>query len=663
MDMIMKTHITLILFLVLTNTTIQAQNRRQDNFIELFCTKPLAIQKAGKIILQPHSYDVIYYDIFLDWYNVLNNTNRNYKGNVLIRAKVDTANSINQIKLDCGISVDSVRQNDFPVTFTLSSNVLTVNLNRSYYKGEIFEIKIYFQRNRNDNLGFYYYSQSEQTFENLAYTMAEPSDARYWFPCYDDPSDKADSIRVTVKVPNGFTATSNGLLKSKTSNGDTTTFVWFENHPITTYLIAVTSSKYSNYVQTYNSIHPPNELFEIQHYFWQADSAQGVYVARNLSQMMQCFETFYGKYPFGKYGHVYVRPFQYGGMEHQTISTLHRNWITNDSQNGIAHELAHMWWGDLITCETWKDIWLNEGFATFSEDLYTEYRYGKDAYFASMSGRANFYYSYNPGYAIYNPGYIFNTAISYYKGALVLNMMRYVLDDSLFFTALMNYKNQHLYSTATTESFKNSVSNTIGFDFSYFINQWIYQPNHPKYSYNWNVVNNQDGTYSLNVILKQTQTHYPVYKMPFEIKVNFEVGDTLIRVLNENSFQSYSFIFSKSPINITLDPNNYILKEIQRDITLDTGDEFSVKNFYLYQNFPNPFNSQTTIRFNLGEKGNTTLKIFNLVGQEIETLLDAELDKGEYQINWTISNIPSGMYLYRLTSGNYWGMKKLALLK
>ncbi|MBU2585998.1 MAG: M1 family metallopeptidase, partial [Bacteroidetes bacterium] len=481
----MKIIFSSILIVLVTTALIHAQT--ENEFIEFYCSKPNVVQRLDKISLQPHEYDVIYYDIYLDWYQVLKNVNRNYSGNVLIRAKVDTVNSLNQIKVNCGLSVDSVTQNGAIIPYSLASNVLTINLNRTYNKGEIFEVKIYFRRTRSDNLGFYYYAQSSQTFENLAYTMTEPSDARFWFPCYDDPSDKADSARITIKVPNGYSAGSNGLLRSKTTIGDSTTFIWIENHPITTYLLVVTASKYSSFSQFYNSNFPPNEQIEVQHYFWKSDSTQAVYVARNIPTMMQCFEAYYGKYPFVKYGHAYVQPFSFGGMEHQTLSTIHRNWLTHDAQSGIAHELAHMWWGDLVTCETWKDIWLNEGFATFSEDLYREYTQGKDIYFASMNVKANFYYSNNPGYAIYNPAYIFNAAISYYKGALVLNMMRFVLGDSLFFKSLMDYKNQHLYSTATTNDFKNSVSATIGSDFSYFINQWIYQPNHPQYVYNWNV--------------------------------------------------------------------------------------------------------------------------------------------------------------------------------
>jgi len=637
----------------------------QSEFIELHCSKPHVVNKMNKVILTPHEYDVLFYDIYLDWYQVLKNENRNYTGYVLIRAEVDTAAALNQMKLDCGLAVDSVTQNGTSVPYGLVSNVLTVNLNRTYSKDEIFEVKIFFKRTRTDNLGFYYYAQSSQTFEHLAYTMTEPSDARYWFPCYDDPSDKADSARVTIKVPNGFTAGSNGLLQSNTTIGDSSTFIWFERNPITTYLLVVTASKYSSFSQFVNSIYPPNELIEIQHYFWKSDSTQAFYVARNLPTMMQCFETYYGKYPFAKYGHAYVRPFSFGGMEHQTLSTINRSWITNDSQSGIAHELAHMWWGDLVTCETWKDIWLNEGFATFSEDLYREFTQGKEVYLSSMTAKANYYFSNNPGYAIYNPAYIFNASISYYKGALVLNMMRFVLGDSLFFKSLMDFKLNHLYSTATTNDFKNSVSATIGSDFSYFINQWVHQPNHPQYVYNWNVMDNGAGSYTLNIFLKQKQTHYPLYKMPFEIKIQFANGDTTVRVINDVIDQSFSFVLSKQPTNVVMDPNNYILKQINRDLTLDTGSSSLINGFYLYQNYPNPFNGNSNIKFQIPRLSHVTLKVHDILGKEIATLVDEVLEPGIHNSSFRIPNsaFTSGVFFYQLRTGSYVETKKMVLMK
>ncbi len=649
--------ILIILFLC---NLVYAQNESSIN--QFWCKSDHKIFKVQSQQTIKHEFDILFYDITVNWYNVLKNSIRTYPGQVRIIAKVDTANSLYQITLHSYLTIDSIIQNNSRLTYSTNSGMLTINLDRTYYKNEIIDLIIYFKRTQTDNIGFYYYPKSSQTLENLAYTMTEPSDARYWFPCYDDPLDKSDSSRLRIIVPGGFTATGNGLLENFTTTGDSAIFVWFEKYPITTYLIAITASKYSKFTQYYTSKYPPFETIEIQHYQWQSDSSRSVFVARNLGLMMECFETFYGKYPFEKYGHSYISPFSFGGMEHQTISTLHRNWLSSDAQSGIAHELAHQWWGDMVTCETWKDIWLNEGFATFSEDLYKEYTQGKTAYFSGMNSKANYYYNYNPGYAIYNPPYIFNAAISYYKGALVLNMLRYVLGDSLFFQSLTNYRNQFLYSTATTNDFKHIVSQTAGEDFSYFFNQWVYQPDHPNYVYNWNVEQSQN-TYRLNFILKQRQTHYSVYKMPFELKIQFVSGDTTIKIWNTSREQSYQFEFTQQPIDVVVDPQNYILKQITRDQSLDVSSEADLIHYKLYQNYPNPFNGQTTIKFSIPSKNLVTLKIYNLLGKELKTLINKELDKGIYSETVDASDLPSGVYFYELTAGEFKSIKKFVLMK
>lgn len=649
--------ILIILFLC---NLVYSQNESSIN--QFWCKSDHKIFKVQSQQTIKHEFDILFYDITVNWYYVLKNSIRTYPGQVRIIARVDTANSLSQVTLHSYLTIDSIIQNNSRLTYSSTSGLLTINLDRTYYTNEIIDMVIYFRRTQTNNVGFYYYPKSSQTLENLAYTMTEPTDARYWFPCYDDPSDKADSLRLSIIVPNGFTATGNGLLENFSTSGDSSTFIWFGTYPITTYLIAITASKYSKFTQYYTSKYPPFEIIEIQHYQWQSDSSRSVFVARNLGLMMECFETYYGKYPFEKYGHTFVSPFSYGGMEHQTISTLHRNWLTSDAQSGIAHELAHQWWGDMVTCETWKDIWLNEGFATFSEDLYKEYTQGKTAYFSGMNSKANYYYNYNPGYAIYNPPYIFNAAISYYKGALVLNMLRYVLGDSLFFQALNNYRNQFLYSTATTNDFKNVVSQTVGEDFSYFFNQWVYQPDHPNYVYNWNVEQSQN-TYRLNFILKQRQTHYSVYKMPFELKIQFASGDTTIKIWNTLREQSYQFEFTQQPTNVVVDPQNYILKQITRDQSLDVSNENDLIQYKLYQNYPNPFNSQTTIKFSIPNRSFVTLKIFNLLGKEIKTIVNEELNAGTYSEIFDAQDLPSGIYFYELTAGEFKSIKKFVLMK
>lgn len=655
----MKSKLIAIIIFSLANFLIGQVNLNHFNYE---CKNDIKFLKSNQTEIIQHEFDILYYDITLNWYDLLKNSNRIYSGRVRVVARVDTPTSINQLQLNSFLTIDSILLENQKLSYNVNNGILTIFLNKYYNQNELVDLEIFFRRTRTDNLGFYYYPKSQQTLENLAYTMTQPSDARYWFPCLDEPSNKADSVRLRILVPAEFTATGNGILELKQNMGDTTLFVWFERHPIATYLIAVTASKYSLFTQSYISKYPPYENIETQNYQWSADSSRSAYVMRNIGLMMDCFETYYGKYPFDKYGHVVVSPFQYGGMEHQTISTINRTWLTNDAQSGIAHELAHQWWGDLVTCATWKDIWLNEGFATFSEDLYREFTQGKTAYFNSMNAKANYYYNYNPGYAIYNPPQIFNAAISYYKGALVLNMLRFVLGDSLFFQTLINYRNQFLYSIATTEDFKNVVNLSTGEDFSWFFNQWIYQPNHPIYVYNWKVNENQNK-YELTFYLKQTQSHYPVYKMPIELKIQFTNSDTTIKIWNTLREEAFNFEFEQSITNILFDPQNYIIKQASRDLSLNVFDEKAPESFELYQNYPNPFNNQTTIKFEIPEKDFVLLKLYDLTGNEIQTLINEELNRGKYSITLDANKLSSGVYFYTMQTKSFRATKKLVLIK
>jgi aminopeptidase N len=653
----------IIVSLILIINSTYAQEINSDFLFE--CKRGISVAEKQSYINSTNSsfdFDILYYDITLNWYNVLKNGNVNYNGSVRVIARVDSLSSTSHFNLNSYLTIDSIVQNNLNLNFINSSGILSIELDRIYNKNELIDLIIYFRRTMSTNLGFYFYPKNSQTLENLAYTMTQPSDARYWFPCYDDPANKADSIRIRIIVPKDFVATGNGILENVIYVGDSVVFNWFERHPISTYLIATAATKYSKFTQNYTSKYPPYETFEIQNYQWQADSSRSVYVMRNVGLMLECFETFYGKYPFDKYGHAIVSPFNYGGMEHQTISTIHRYWLTSDAQSGIAHELAHQWWGDLVTCKTWKDIWLNEGFATFSEDLYREYTQGKEAYLSSMNAKANYYYNYNPGYPIYNPPQLFNAAISYYKGALVLNMLRYVLGDSLFFQVLINYRNQFSYSNATTDDLKNVVNQTTGEDFSYFFNQWIYQPNHPYYVYNWGVTQSSNH-FELKFFLKQTQIHYDLYKMPIQLLIKLASKDSIIKIWNTQREESFSFIFNEPINNVIVDPQNYILKQITRDNSLEVADTKLPDKFHLYQNYPNPFNSQTTISFTIPTDEFVSIKIYDIAGNELQTLISERLKAGYHSIKFDGGKFSSGVYLYKLETKNFQSTKKLILIK
>ncbi|MDP2207830.1 MAG: M1 family aminopeptidase, partial [Bacteroidota bacterium] len=335
-------------------------------------------------------------------------------------------------------------------------------------------------------------------------------------------------------------------------------------------------------------------------------------------------------------------------------------------EDWIAHELVHQWWGNLVTCETWKDIWLNEGFATYSEMLWREFAYG----IQSRDELLNRYTRFTDGswkYAIYDPvgqGINLFTGNVYQKAGWVLHMLRNVVGDSAFFKILHNYRDAHYYGTATTQDFIDAVNTTTGINYDWFFNQWIYGKGWLKLGYEtlWNRTNK---TYTIT--LKQLQdSTWPTYKMPIEIKMFTEGKDSLVTIWDSLRVQSFQFELQSRPDSLKIDPNKKVLKQIITSSDSVVG--FDILGYKLLQNYPNPFNSITTINYQLVSPAWITIRVYNLMGQEICTLVNEFKKLGSYDVSWNASGQASGVYFYRLTvtDGNktsYKQTKKLVLIK
>jgi aminopeptidase N len=255
-------------------------------------------------------------------------------------------------------------------------------------------------------------------------------------------------------------------------------------------------------------------------------------------------------------------------MENQTLTSLCPYcWVTWI----IAHEFAHQWFGDMITCGTWADVWLNESFATWCEASYDEHNGGYTSYKNDIVGDANDYLAYNPGWAISNPawavntppmGVLFNTQITYEKGACVLHMLRHILGDGPFFATLQAYcaDTNLKFKSAVTSDFTAVINRVTSADYSWFINQWIYYPNHPNYLNNYFYEDHGNGHWTVAFLTTQVQTNAPFFKMPMELSIHFASGsDTLITVMNDVNTQEYNWTFNRQPLTLTFDPNNDIV--------------------------------------------------------------------------------------------------------
>jgi len=628
---------------------------------------PQSLQRSGRIL---------HYQLDLDFTQGFTNNTPFYSGRERITWKPENDSLV--ILDFIGLRIDSVVYEKQALAFdtTSTSRKLKIALPSSARNLDSIFVEIWYAYTGNGRRGYYYYDESPSTgtLARLGYTMTEPDDSPYWFPCINDPSVKVP-CRISARVPAGYQVASNGLLKQVVANGDgTTTFHWEERHPVAMYLMVVTISRYSTFSHYYRRVTNPSDSIEVKYYVWQADSAGQVYNAvnafRNVLNMMRFFSTIFGEYPFDKYGMAVVYPFQYGGMEHQTMTTIHRSWIQGGgSQGGIAHELAHQWWGDMVTCATWADIWLNEGFATYSEAMWEENFYGVQTFRGLMSN-IQFFGSSSWQYPIYNPPpqFLFGSVV-YHKAAWVLHMLRYLVGDSTFLAIFKEYRKRFEHKAATTEDFVKVVGDVSGQDFRWFFDQWVYRKGWPVYAYNHRIEPIQGG-FRLTITLQQQQGE-DVFQMPVQILARAVGGpETRIVVNNTQRTQTVQYDLSFRPDSIIIDPDGWILKQFSsRPVSVDTEGDVP-KSFVLYQNYPNPFNPATVIKYETPVEGLVTMAVYDLLGRIVETVVNERKQAGRYEARFDGRALTSGIYFYRLTvvpsdntSASFIQTKKMILLR
>ncbi len=508
----------------------------------------------------PHSFDVLKYTLNLRLNQCyFSPYPKNFSASVIIKFKVDsTLSAISLNATNSSLAIDSVRLAG--VSFTHAGNMLTIALGRTYIPGEIAEVKIYY-RHLNVSDGAFFATGG------MLFTDCEPEGARNWFPCWDKPADKA-LLDLTARVPSTVKFASNGRLADSVFSADTLIYHWESIHNIATYLVVMTSKiNYNLDIVYWHKLSNPGDSVPMRFYY---NAGENVGVAEAvIKPMTDWYSQHFCEHPFEKNGFAALNSqFAWGGMENQTLTSICPNcW----SEWLIAHEYAHQWFGDMITCTTWADIWLNEGFATWCENFWAEKTGGYAAYKSQIYSDASNYLGNNPGWAISVPSWatttpgvntLFNYAITYAKGACVLHMLRYTLGDSLFFASLQAYANDTnlRFHSAAIADFNDKVNAVTGADFDWFFTQWIFAPNHPLYANQYYFENLGSGNWDVHFMTKQTQTNAPFFQMPIVLKIHFlDNSDSLIRVMNNSNYQEYTWTFPKQPTAFTFDPGNEIV--------------------------------------------------------------------------------------------------------
>ena len=568
------------------------------------------------------------------------------------------------IELDLydNMTVDSILQNNIPILYLHENDMLKIPISDITLNDEnLFSLTIFYQGTP-DHCGAGGFKFDEHQNIGHVWTLSEAYCARSWWPCKDDPSDKADSVNIIVSVPiePAYIVASNGLLSSTTINNNKKTYFWKERYPITTYLISLAIYPYTKWVDQYVSPISSDTML-IEHYVF-PDRYEASYPNYSLTKdMLSFFSELFGEYPFisEKYGHA---DFTWGGgMEHQTLSSM-----GSFSQNLMVHELGHSWWGNLITCKTFNDIWLNEGFARYCQALWAEHMYGREAYFDFMNNHA--YYGAGTIY-VENPSsnsQIFSAGLSYNKASWVLHMLRHKVGETMFFDILKSYaSNDSLsYNAASTSDFQKVCEDISGLDFEQFFQQWIYGEKYPKYELSWW----HEGNGIYNVKIDQVQS-YNFFSMPIDLKFSGSAGpmlvDTTIVIENNNSSQLYEFSgFNFLVENVMLDPENWILKEATYSV--NEIDNILPDRVEVEKAFPNPFNSKVKLSFYINPQFGDThvnVNIFDLRGKIVESLIDNEFIPGYHTTFWNANGKSSGVYFIQLATDNYIDSQKILFLK
>jgi len=508
---------------------------------------------ADKTATNWQDYDMRYYNINLNIDDVLQTIN-----GAVGTYGVVTASAIDfvAVNLLMAMNVDSVISGGTPLTFLHDEDMLTVYLDRSYSYGEEFVFTIYYHGTPAGSESFLGFDFTSRNGLPLITTLSEPYGSRSWWPCNDIPRDKVDSVDIIVTVDASLIVSSNGIVISDTDNGDGThTTHWKSRYPIAPYLVSLGIHPYAVWGDWYH--YSPSDSMPLQFHVYPDHDTYSRPFFGVLPEMIGLLADRLGEYPFinEKYGLTHFN--WQGAMEHQTnTSTTSSSFGYTDDV--ISHELGHQWFGDMITCDDWHNIWINEGFATYCEALYHEAKFGTAYYHNYMNN-----FEYTGGGTIYiddttDVWTVFGTIV-YDKGAWVLHMLRHVVGDDDFFQGLADYRSQYQWSSATIEDFQNVFETTTGMDLDWFFDEWIYGTFRPSYRYSWVKESDPAGGFNTYLHLNQIQSSDPqVFTMPIDIVLTTSYGEETVTIFNNQRSQNFILHTGHSPTDLDLDPDRWI---------------------------------------------------------------------------------------------------------
>lgn len=558
-------------------------------------------------------------------------------GNVrtIARSRVNNLDTF-LFQLHANFTVDSVLgSNGNKLNFSKIQDVTAVLLPTPLVQNETIDITIYYRglppSGASAAIGDGFSNRASPTYGNqITWSLSEPYSAYEWWPCKQSLQDKIDSIFVSVTTDTSNKVGSHGKLTLVEPRPNAKhTYHWKSFYPINYYLVMVTVGQYTEYKQ-YAKPKAINDSILIQHYIYSNPLAytNNATSINATKPQLELLSDLFGLYPFykEKYGHV-MAPFS-GGMEHQTMSSMG---IFN--YGIVAHEAAHQWFGDNVTCATWSDIWLNEGFASYSEYLVRYYLLPNtatqelvDMHTQAKAEQGSVYVTDTSDVAR-----IFSSALTYNKGASALRVLHYLLGDSVFFNVCKTYQTRFANGNASTDDLRKLVNELSGSKYDFYFNQWIYGTGFPSYKTTWN---EQGAKLNLKVIRTNAHGGNNKFDLPIQVKLKRSIGDTIL-VVNINQDSNYFTMATGGNVTgLEFDPNVWILKtsSVNNDLNLSLHE--SITPFSLAV-FPNPGNG--ILRFEPSTTKNYSIEVYDLSGRSYGSFMATEAVD--------LSHLQPGIYL------------------
>lgn len=590
-------------------------------------------------IAETERYNVHYYDLDLS----MTNLNTSVSGTAEIHATANENLDSALFELFHTFTISEIRVNGTPVTYSRVNSAIIAPVNAN--TGDAFIIAVDYNGTpptaaTNPLGGSGMTNATSPSWGNkVTWSLSESFAAYEWWPCKQSLTDKADSSAVKLTVPNNCKGGSNGILENVVPLGNgMTRYEWKNRHMIDYYLISVAVAKYIEYNVYANPVGAPAPIL-IQNFIYDNPATLPNFQAEidETVDFLELYSDLFGLYPFAdeKYGHC-MAPLS-GGMEHQTMTT--QGFF---EKSLTSHELAHQWFGDNVTCASWTDIWVNEGFAAYSEYLMKEHLYPAETTQHLIDIHANIMSQ--PNGAVWvldslNESRIFDGRLTYDKGAAIVHTFRFIINnDSIFFAALKNYQTNFKDSVAVGTDVQAELEAASGIDFTEAFDQWYYGEGYPTYSTRWNSVGS-------DLLLEITHTASassvtPTFTNPLEIKfARSGQSDTTIRFDISSNLNQFFVPAIGTVTNISaIDPSNWIINKVgttNHDVNFLAGLEEQM-NVSSIQLFPNPSNSLITIQ----ASQNCELSIYSTEGKTIGNhLMDGKL-------SLDISAYRNGNYLF-----------------